>query len=133
VAEEVGENMDREGYSEHVLPLIIEHCGKEMDWMQDNASPHSCDHTMREIARLGLEPIPWPANSPDLNPIETLWFKMKQRIKAYKDRPTRIQPLRDALAAEWERITHEEILALVDSMPERVWAVVEAKGGHTKY
>ncbi len=28
----------------------------------------------------------WPANSLDLNPIETIWFKMKQRIKAYEKR-----------------------------------------------
>ncbi len=58
---------------------------------------------------------------------------MKQRIKAYQERPTCIQPLRDVLAAEWEKITHEEILALVDSMPERVRAVVEANGGPTKF
>jgi hypothetical protein len=88
---------------------------------------------MQEIACLGLEPIPWPANSPDLNPIETLQFKMKQHIKAHKDLPTHIQPLQDALAAEWEQITHKVILALVDSMPEHVQAVIEAKGGHTKY
>ncbi len=45
----------------------------------------------------------------------------------------RIQELRVAMAAEWEKITHEEILALVDSMPARVKAVVETNGGHTKY
>lgn len=125
--------MDGKGYCKPILPLIIEHCGKDMAWMQDNSSPHTCDDSLREIAHLGLEPISWPANSPDLNPIETLWFMMKQRIKAYKDRPTRIQALRDAMAAEWERITMEEILKLVDSMPERVRAVVAANGGPTKF
>jgi hypothetical protein len=62
-----------------------------------------------------------------------LWFIIKQQIKAYNDHPTCIQPLRDAMEARWEKITTDEILALVDSMPERVRAVVEANGGPTKY
>jgi hypothetical protein len=68
----------------------------------------------------------WPANGRGLDPIEILWFIIKQQIKAYIDHPTRIQPLRDAMEAEWEKITIEEILAVVDSMPEWVRAVVEA-------
>jgi hypothetical protein len=85
------------------------------------------------MACLGLTPIEWPASSPDLNPIESLLFKMKQHIKAYEKRPTPIQELRDALAAEWDKITYEKILALVDSMPARVKAVVKANGGPPKY
>ncbi len=101
--------------------------------MHDNSSPHAYDHTLLEIARHGLEPISWPSNSPDLNPIETLWFMMKQRIKAYKERPTQIPPLRNAMQAEWDRITMEDNFKLVDSMPERVRAVVAANGEHAKY
>jgi transposase len=71
-----------------------------MAFMQANTSTHTLDDAKREMARLGLEPMPWPANSPDLNPNATIWFKIKQRIKAYADRPTCIQPLRDALQAE---------------------------------
>jgi transposase len=133
MAEKWGKNIDGPGYSKHILPLIAQHLMPGMILMQDNASPHTCPHTECELARLGLNPMEWPANSSDLNPIETIWFKMKQRIKAYEKRLTRIRELRDALAAEWEKITTEEILALVDSMPARVKAVVEANGGHTKY
>jgi transposase len=125
--------MNGKGYAEHILPHVAEHLSPDMTFMQDNASPHTCPDVECEMARLGLKPMESPANSPDLNPIETIWFKMKQRIKAYEKRPTRIQELRDALAAEWEKITYEEILELVDSMPARVKAVVEANGGHTKY
>jgi transposase len=44
--------------------------------------------------------ISWLACSPDLNPIETIWFIIKQRIKAYKNPLRKIQELHDALAAE---------------------------------
>jgi hypothetical protein len=41
---------------------------------------------------------------------------IKQLIKAYDNSPTRIQELQDALAAEWAKITHEEVFTLVDTM-----------------
>jgi transposase len=82
--------MDGPSYSKHILPLIAQHLTPGMILMQDNASPHTCPHNECEMARLGLNPMEWPTNSPDLNPIETIWFKMKQRIKAYEKRLTRI-------------------------------------------
>ncbi len=70
---------------------------------------------------------------PRLEPYRDDLVQDKQRIKVYNDRPTRIQALRNALQAEWARITHEEILAVVDSTVERVSEVVEADGGHTEF
>jgi hypothetical protein len=125
--------MDGKGYAAYILPLIAAHVGQVMAWMQDNASTHMSDDALREMAKLGIEPISWPANSPDLNPMETLWFKMERRFKAYADRLTRIQPLRDALNVILDKTRMEEVLSLADSMPERITAVIKANGGHTKY
>ncbi len=101
--------------------------------MHDNASPHTAPPSLEEIARREMPPVVWPACSPDLNPIETIWLMIKQRTKAYEKLPTKIQELRDALAAEWIKITLEEILAVVDTMSERCAAVVAANGGPTKF
>jgi hypothetical protein len=125
--------MNVKGYAEDILPHVAEHLSLDITFMQHIASPHTCPDAECKMAHLGLKPMEWLANSPDLNPIETILFKMTQQIKAYEKRPTRIQELRDSLAAEWEKVTYEEILELVDSMPARVKAVVEANGGHTKY
>jgi transposase len=64
--------MDGKGYATHVLPLIASHLRYGMVFIQDGSSVHTSDDALRKIAQLGLEPIPWPANSPDLNPIETI-------------------------------------------------------------
>ena len=40
--------------------------------MQDNAGAHAAKDTLVEMRVQGLIPIYWPANSPDLNPIETV-------------------------------------------------------------
>jgi transposase len=41
--------------------------------MQDNASGHAAKATLEEMEKWGLKPIFWPANSPNLNPIKTVW------------------------------------------------------------
>jgi hypothetical protein len=40
---------------------------------------------------------------------------------------------RQAAKEEWDQITEEEISRLVDSMPERIEAVIAASGGHTRW
>ena len=45
--------------------------------MQDGAPGHSAAFTREELRLRGVELIFWPAYSPDLNPIEMVWNKMK--------------------------------------------------------
>jgi transposase len=47
-----------------------------MQLMQDGPPGHSAQYTRQELQERGITVITWPAYSPDLNPIETLWNKM---------------------------------------------------------
>jgi hypothetical protein len=69
--------MDGKGYATHVLPLMASHFRDNMVFMQDSSFVHTLDNTLRDMALLGLELILWLANSPDLNPIKTIWFQIK--------------------------------------------------------
>ena len=75
--------------------------------------------------------IPWPSQSPDLNPIEHLWAHMKRKLKNLK--PKNIRELKEMLIIIWNEITPDITAKLVDSMPRRVEAVLHAKGSNTKY
>jgi hypothetical protein len=80
-----------------------------------------------------MEILPHPAQSPDLNPIEHVWMKLKVRINEREEVPKNVEQLWEALQEEWAKIDMEFINNLVHSMPDRVHAVYSAKGGPTKY
>jgi transposase len=95
---------------------------------------HVAKATLAEMERWGLRPTFWPANSPDLNPIETLWGWIKDYIQEKYPEVHRSYPrLRDAVNEAWNSITNEQIRELIETMPKRCKAIIDAQGGHTKY
>ena len=85
------------------------------------------------LERLGLEVMEWPAQSPDLNPIEPLWAHVKQCLARHPTYPTSIHELWERLQEEWNKIEPSVCQNLIESMPRRVEVVLKAKGGYTKY
>lgn len=84
--------------------------------------------------------VDWPPYSPDLNPIENLWKLLKEGIaKAYPEltimpkNNLTLQRLREAAADVWENLKEEVLHSLIESMPRRLEAVIEARGWYKKY
>jgi len=50
--------------------------------IMDNLSPHKSDPTLALITNAGAQALFLPAYSPDLNPIEKMWSKLKARLRA---------------------------------------------------
>ena len=71
--------------------------------MHDNALSHKAAFT-REVLRVNnIQPMVWPAFSPDLNPTEAVWSEMKDFIEAhYPD-----------LENGWERMSAEHRLIIL--------------------
>ena len=74
----------------------------------------------------------WPANSPDLNPIEHLWRHVMLKLDAYDTKPKNMDELWDRFDAEWNKFTKEGMTKYYESMPKRIEEVIKAKGGYTK-
>ena len=75
----------------------------------------------------------WPAQSPDLNPIEHVWYPLKRRPNAFPTRPTTKEELEQRIATEWYKLTENGCLKYIDSMSAKIKAIVKSKGGPTKY
>lgn len=124
-------------YVTHILPSIHRFL-KEIEsdvgisiLMEDNASVHSAKLTKTGHACHGVISMKWPANSPDLNPIENVWRLLKYRIG--KRFPKNHEEVRRYIEEEWEKLTVEDFQKYVRSMSERIKAVIEANGGPTRW
>ena len=50
--------------------------------VMDNLSPHKSDPTLALISQVGAAVLFLPAYSPDFNPIEKMWSKVKALLRA---------------------------------------------------
>lgn len=130
-------NADR--YIREVLETKLLQSAKDMFgdggnfiFQQDGAPCHTAKKSMQWFRDNGVEVLSWPGNSPDLNPIENLWARLKKLVSAI--RPSNRQQLIEATINCWYRvISPAELEKLVDSMPRRCAAVVNSRGYPTKY
>ncbi len=130
-------NMDAVGYQKvlqnHLLPLVKRIRGP-WAFQQDGARPHTARSTMAWIAAHGLPaPIEWPANSPDLSPVENLWALMVTDVN--KHNPSTTEDLKRAIMNSWrERTRHNETMEnLLGGWRRRLQQVVSAKGATIAY
>jgi len=101
--------------------------------MEDSTSVHN-DHLMQEVPETYLLPhFPWPAISPDLNPFEEIWRRMKEEISSLPTRPSTKEEIENAIWSIWAQLGNSEIQTIVDSMLYRIQAVLTSQGGHTHY
>jgi hypothetical protein len=92
------------------------------------------DLSSAERAAIGnVRVLPWPALSPDLNPIENLWGVMTQRVFGHGKQYFSGFELKEAVLEAWDAVTLDECLKLVGSMPKRCKMVVEGKGKPVDY
>ncbi|KAK4323716.1 hypothetical protein Pmani_005597 [Petrolisthes manimaculis] len=114
---------------DHLLvPYDIHECEV---FMQDSAPAHRCKAVTKFLTDNNIPVLDWPGNSPDLNPIENAWNKMKNTIA--KKRPTNINELKQALTKLWGDMDLSYFTNLATSMPNRIEMVISYKGNMTKY
>lgn len=115
---------------EHVLPIMQ---NNDLIFQHDNARPHTARLTISFLRDNNVSVLPWPSKSPDLNPIEHLWDELDRRVRARQPAPQSLRQLAVALQEEWVNIPQEVIRNLILSMGRRCQAVINARGGHTRY
>jgi transposase len=111
-----------------------------LEFMQDGASIHTARVVRKWFEDNGIPLVEWPPFSPDLNPIEHVWWHLKKAVLDQHPELTdmgegeeAIQALESALCEAWDSLPDTLFESLIDSMPRRVAACIAAEGWHTRY
>ena len=62
-----------------------------------------------------------------------MWADIKKSIRKRKKQPSNLAELDRYVKKAWQEIPIHTIKNLVNSIPRQIQAVIEAKGGPTKY
>lgn len=107
--------------------------GLENDYyfQQDIDPKHTANLTKEWLLYNAPRRLLTPPQSPDLNPIENLWHILDRKVRQTKI--TSKEHLKQVLIESWNDLSVETLNNLVESMPRRLQAVINANGMFTKY
>ena len=114
-------------------PSVFNYMPIKWKFMQDNDPKHTSNLATKFFNDQDINVLDWPAQSPDISPIENLWDLLKIMVNDHEHPPSGVFELWERAAEKWGEITEEQCQALIESMPRRLEAVIKAKGGNTKY
>jgi DDE superfamily endonuclease len=93
-----------------------------------NLPIHTAKLTRNWMKLQGLELLQWPAQSPDLNPIENIWKILKGNIRHRYPLPWTREELKAALVEEWNKLDAAVFTNITNSMSTRITEVIANKG-----
>lgn len=99
----------------------------------DDAPVHKAGSRKKWFPQFVVEELEWPAQSPELKPIQHLWGELERRLEARPSLQTSLSDLTNVLLCEWAKIPTSILHHLVESLHRRVEAVIAAKGGPGPY
>ena len=115
----------------NAIPSGLRLIGEGFVMQQDNDPKHSsklCRGYLEMKQTSGiLKNMIWPAQSPDLNPIELLWEELDRKVR--EKATTSKEEMWNALLESWNNIQQETIKKLIARMPRIVAKVIQCKGG----
>lgn len=122
-------------YAENIIEPIIQplrtEFGENFIFQDDNARPHRTQRVRNMLREGNIERLDWPANSPDMNPIEHVWDHIARAIQDRENPPVTRQELIIAAEEEWANMDQDYIDNLIRGMPRRVGQLMERRGDHT--
>lgn len=68
-----------------------------------------------------------------MNPGETIWRDMKEELGKGSNRVFTAEAITEFALEQWAHVRKERLDSLIKEIPKRIKALIDAKGGHTRY
>lgn len=96
-------------------------------------APHTARLVTQFLTANNVDVMQWPSLSSDLSPIEHIWDELDRRVRRRPNHLQSLAELEQALIQEWNNLPLVLIRRYIRSMSRRCNAVINSRGGHTKY
>ena len=91
-------------YAVPTLKAFSQQTRKNFIFQEDNAPVHTLKIAWEFLHSQNIEVLQWPAQSPDLNPIENLWAAVEVEIRKHNPQPSSVGELEKVVKDIWEAI-----------------------------
>jgi len=81
---------------------------RDLVFQQDTDRKHTSRMATKWFENRNITVLDWPANSPDLNPIEHLWHHLKLKLSLHKNQASGVGELWQRVDNKWNKFTAEE-------------------------
>ena len=116
------------------LEWFEEHYGMDPNkfiFQHDNAAIHTAKRVQDYLKEANIKVLRWPANSPDLNPIELVWAYIKQRLDDYSTIAKDLEELFKRVEDIWNSLLNDYLPSLYEALPGKMRMLVRTKGLHS--
>ncbi|KAG1032609.1 hypothetical protein G6F43_013735 [Rhizopus delemar] len=137
-------NMDKALYKEiledeleRTIEFSIDKSGLERHqaiFQHDNGPKHTSKLVKEYLKEQSYSILEWPAQSPDLNPIEDMCSLLKRRLNDYETAPKGMNELYQRVTKVWyDLMKPEECQKVIKSMSKRIKQCIKNNGRWTDY
>ena len=125
----------RDMLEDHMLDALEDphQPGKRLIFMQDGASYHTSGYVINWLRQKKVNYLSWPAQNPDLNPVENVWATIREELFKRRDKIKNNSDLWAQTRDIFHSLTLVYIRSLYHSMPERLESIIKSNGNRINY
>ena len=115
-----------------LLPFLREVFPTGHRFMQDNDPKHTSRLAVKTMEDNGINWWKTPPESPDANPIENFWHKLKSHLRNTV-KPRNVNELQLGIEQFWATVTPQKCCRYIDHLKKVLPVIVEKKGQASGY